>query len=92
MLESQKHQSMLFAFLPSQPTKESGKEIQLSLRVVMARRKARSLQSRIIKRRENATFKSNGRQNFHDLALQQTNLEEKYTASTVEKMKQLTLL
>ena len=26
MVESQKHQSMLFAFLPSQPTKESSKE------------------------------------------------------------------
>jgi len=60
---------------------------QLSLRVVMARRKARSLQSRIMKRRENATFKSNGSQNFHGLALQQTNLEGKCTASTAEKMK-----
>ena len=50
----------------------------------MARRKARSLQSRITKR-ENATFKSNGSQNVHDLALQQTNLEGKCTASTTEK-------
>lgn len=40
-----------------------------------------------MKRGENATFKSNGSQNFHGLALQQMNQEGKCTASTAEKMK-----
>lgn len=73
----------LLCFQTSQPKNKA--KNQRSLRVVMARRKARSLQSRSMKRREIAIFKSTGDRNFHGLL--QTNLEGKCTASTAEKMK-----
>jgi len=54
MAESQRRESMLFAFLPNQSTTESSKESTESSSSYG--KKARSLQSRIMKRREHATI------------------------------------